>query len=82
MELFPHVKIRQEQFGVVVFDKEKEKFFVADEVGKDVLAAIQNAQTVDDAVQQLSQKYETSRELIKRDVLSFLEQLRRAGLMQ
>ncbi len=82
MELLPHVKIRQEQFGVIIFDKETEKFFVTDEVGKDVLAAIQNAQTIDEAVEQLSHKYETSREIIQRDVSSFLEQLRQAGLMQ
>ncbi len=81
MELLPHIKIRQEQFGVIIFDKEREKFFVADEVGKDVLAAIQSSQTVDDAVEQLTQKYEASRQAIKRDVLSFLEQLRQAGLM-
>lgn len=82
MELLPHVKIRQERFGVIVFDKEREKFFVADEVGQDVLAAMQSAQTVDEAVEQLSQKYEASREEIRRDVSWFIGELRQAGLMQ
>lgn len=82
MELLSHIKIREEQFGVIVFDKEKERFFVTDEVGKDVLRAIQNSPTIDDAVEQLSQQYETSRELIKQDVSAFLEQLRQTGLIQ
>lgn len=82
MELLPHVKIRQERFGVIVFDKEREMFFVADEVGQDVLATMQITQTIDEAVEQLSQKYEAPREVIRQDVLSFVEELRQAKLIQ
>lgn len=80
MKLLPQIIIREEQFGLLLFDKEREKYFIADEVGKDVLAAIQSTMTVDEAVSQLSLKYEANGEAIKRDVLYFIEELSQAGL--
>ena len=81
MKLLPKIKIREEQFGLLLFDKEREKYFISDEVGKDVLAAVQNTMTVDEAASQLSFKYEAKVEVIKQDVLCFIEELIRAGLM-
>jgi len=81
IKLFSQIKVREEQFGLLFFDREKEKYFLADEVGKDVLAAIQSTSTIDEAVDQLKLKYEASGEVIKQDVLFYMDELTKAGLM-
>lgn len=82
MKLLPQIKIREEQFGLLIFDKEREKFFITDEVGKNVLAAIESTTSIDEAVEQLSLQYEATGEVIKQDVISFIEEMIQAGLMR
>jgi hypothetical protein len=82
MKLLPQIKIREERFGLLIFDKEREKFFITDEVGKNVLAAIESTTSIDEAVEQLSLQYEATGEVIKQDVISFIEEMIQAGLMR
>lgn len=81
MDLAPHVKVRPEKFGALIFDKEREKFFVVNAVGRDVLEFMNVAETVQEVVEGLSQAYGESPEVIRRDVLDFVDGLRKARLL-
>lgn len=81
MQLAPHLRIRSEKFGALLFDKERERYFIVNEVGKDVLEAMRGARTVEEVVEALSQVYGESPEIIRRDILGFMDALRGAGLL-
>lgn len=81
MKLPDSVRIRQEKFGALLFDKEREKFFVVNGVGKEILELMPEAKTINDLVQGLSRTYDSSPEVIRRDVEDFIEELKKAGLM-
>ncbi len=81
MNLGDHVRIRHEKFGALLFDQQREKFFVVNGVSKDILELMPEAETIDDIVEGLSQTYDSPPEIMKRDILEFVEELRKAGLM-
>ncbi len=81
MQLAAHVRVRAEKFGVLIFDKGREKFFVANEAGKDVLELMKKARALEEIVDGLSEKYGESPEIIRRDVLAFIDALKQAGLL-
>ncbi|MGQ9469158.1 MAG: PqqD family protein [Nitrososphaerales archaeon] len=76
-----HVKVRREKFGSVIFDIAREKVYVTSEVGGDILDMLGGGKTLDEIVDHLSDLYDCSQDIIKRDVLEFMEELRKAGLL-
>lgn len=81
MQLAPHVRVRPEKFGALIFDKERERFFVVNEVGKDILELLNRAAPIEEIVDGLSQVYGESPEIIRRDLFAFIDGLREAGLL-
>jgi hypothetical protein len=75
------VKVREEKFGAVIFDTKKEKVYVTNEIGKEILNLIKNGKTAEEIAQYLSHSYDEDPDIIKRDVLNFLEDLRKSNLM-
>lgn len=75
------VKVREEKFGAVIFDTKKEKVYVTNEIGKEILNLIKNGKTAEEIAQHLSHSYNEDPAIIKRDVLNFLEDLRKSNLM-
>jgi len=76
-----YVKIREEKFGAVIFDTQKEKVYVTNEIGKDILNLIKSGQTLDEIVDYLRNFYDEDPITIRRDVSKFFEELRNLKLI-
>jgi len=75
------VKVREEKFGAVIFDTKKEKVYVTNETGRDILNLLKKGQTPEEIVRHLSNSYDEDPAIIRRDVFSFLEYLRNSDLI-
>lgn len=71
-----HVKIREEKFGTVIFETLREKVFVTNKTGKDVLNLLERKSPVEKIVDTLADSYGAQPEDIRADVISFINQLR------
>ena len=76
-----HVKIREEKFGAVVFETLKEKVFVTNETGKDVLNLLKEGKTAEEIINSLADLYAVKAEDIKEDVLGFVGLLKEKGIL-
>ena len=81
MEFGKHIKWRQEKFGAVIFDTLKEKVFVTDEIGKDVLSLLADGMDVAAATERLCAEYDGDEAQIRCDVLAFVHELQENGLL-
>lgn len=81
MPLQKHAKVRDEKFGAVIFDTQREKVYVTNDVGKEILKLIRNGQTLEEIVQHFTNLYDEEPSTIKHDVISFLEDLRNSKLL-
>ena len=68
MEFEKHVRVRQEKFGAVVFETLREKVFVTNETGADILRLLGEGKETDTIVSELAQKYNCEPEAIKADI--------------
>jgi hypothetical protein len=82
MKLKEFVKTRNEKFGVVIFDTLKEKVFVANETGKDIVDLLQKGYSLENMIQSLSDLYNKEPAEIKKDILSFLDSLKSNSLIE
>jgi hypothetical protein len=76
MQLQPWVQVREEKFGAVIFDTHKENIYVTDEVGRDILKQLATPKALEELVRSLSQLYEGEVEVIRKDIVDFLDKLR------
>ena len=76
-----HVKIREEKFGAVVFETLKEKVFVTNETGKDILNLLKEGRTTEETINSLADLYAAKPEDIKEDVLGFVGLLKEKGIL-
>lgn len=81
MQFTEHVKIREEKFGTVVFETLKEKVFVANESGKDILNLLKKGCSVEEMVDTLSMAYSGDKSTIKEDITSFIDQLKENNIV-
>lgn len=81
MKFTEHVKIREEKFGTVVFETLKEKVFVANEQGKDILDLLKKGCSVEEIVDDLSMTYSGDKTRIKEDITSFINQLKENNII-
>ena len=70
-----HVKTREEKFGAVIFDTLREKIFVVNKQGKDILRYLLEGKSRKEIVEALMRTYNGSRETITSDVADFIDQL-------
>lgn len=68
MEFEKHVRVRQEKFGAVVFETLREKVFVTNETGADILRLLGEGKETDTIVRELAEKYDCEPEVIKADI--------------
>ncbi|MDP2938913.1 MAG: PqqD family protein [Candidatus Omnitrophota bacterium] len=81
MIFFEHVKIREEKFGAVVFETLKEKVFVTNETGKNILNLLKEGKSVEEIINSLADLYAVEPEDIKDDVLGFVGLLKEKGIL-
>jgi hypothetical protein len=67
MEFEKHVKVRQEKFGAVLFETLREKVFVTNESGAEILRLLEAGKTVADIGIELAEKYNCDLARIKAD---------------
>lgn len=71
-----HVKIREEKFGVVIFETLKEKVFTANESGKEIVNLLQQGYSPEEIADSLKDSYIAETSQIKDDVIDFVDQLK------
>ncbi|MCM8804304.1 MAG: PqqD family protein [Candidatus Omnitrophica bacterium] len=81
MELKKFVKIREEKFGAVIFDTLREKVFVTNETGKDILNLLKDGKQIEEIIDILKEKYEKNGDEIRIDVNKFISQLKENGII-
>jgi len=81
--IFPDTVFAQEVDGeMVLLDMNSENYFGLDTVGTDIWQAIQEKETLQDVFEVLMDKYEVEEEVLKKDLLSFVEKLEKNGLIE
>lgn len=81
MNFAEHVKVRKEKFGAVIFDTLKEKVFVTNETGKDILNLLEEGHSFEELVDILTNIYSADTAEIKNDVNSFIDQLKHKDIV-
>lgn len=76
MRFNEYVKVREEKFGAVIFETLKEKVFISNETGKDILNLIKEGYPQEKIVDVLAGEYGVEPVDIKKDVFDFIAQLK------
>jgi hypothetical protein len=76
MKFTEHTKIRKEKFGTVVFDTLTEKIFITDQIGAEILQLIEEDKDLPQIVSELSENFESGKQMIEKDVIEFAQQLK------
>jgi hypothetical protein len=82
MEFTEHVKIREEKFGSVIFDTLREKVFVTNDTGGDILRLIKEGQSLEKIIDILANSYSTQPKDIRDDTISFINQLKDNNIIE
>lgn len=82
MKLKKRIKLKEEKFGVVVFDTETEKVFVTNNIGKEIIEKLKEGKNLNQIVDELVKEYEGDSEQIRKDVNEFIEQLKKMDLVK
>ncbi len=81
VEFAKHVKIRDEKFGVAIFDTLREKVFVTNKQGADILRLVMDGKSREEIVEALVNEYDVGHEIIRNDVTSFIDHLVETNLL-
>ena len=80
---FPDTVFAQEVDGeMVLLDMESENYFGLDEVGTSMWQAIQNKENLQEVLDVLLEQYEVEEEVLKKDLVFFVEKLQKSGLIE
>lgn len=82
MRFAKFVKVREEKFGSVVFDTLKEKVYVTNDVGGQILKLIEQGKTQDEIIEALKGLYSEEPFKIESDMLTFIEELKKSNLVE
>ena len=63
-------------------DMESENYFGLDEVGTSMWQAIQNKENLQEVLDVLLEQYEVEEEVLKKDLVFFVEKLQKSGLIE
>lgn len=75
MEFKKNVQVREEKFGTVIFETLKEKVFVTNPTGADIVRLLQAKKSTDEIIEDLATKYGTTRTAIAAEINQFVENL-------
>lgn len=82
MEFNKYVKVREEKFGSVIFETLKEKVFVTNDTGKEILGLLQGGNSAQESIEILSKAYPNqNRDTIKKDVEDFVAALKEKNII-
>lgn len=70
-----HVKVKRERFGAIVFDTLREKVFVTNGAGRDILDLLEEGRGVEEIVSELITRYACETSRIEEDVRGFIQDL-------
>lgn len=76
MNFNKHVRIREEKFGAVIFETMREKVFVTNGTGADIVRLIQEDRSPKEIADELAKAYGTDPDAIAADVNTFIDQLK------
>jgi hypothetical protein len=75
------VRLREEEFGGLVYDRETSDIFEVNHIGYEILKLCTGELTVDEIALRIALKYGEDVEKVKSDVKSFLDSARERGLL-
>lgn len=75
MEFENHVKFRPEKFGAVVFETLREKVFVTNETGAEILRLLEAKKGPEKIASELAEDYDGDPEIIKKEAQEFMAEL-------
>ena len=81
MQFVKHVKTRYEKFGAVVFDTLREKVYITNDSGKEILSLMDEGLDASAIADRLAQEHEKDAAEIQNDVTEFIDGLQSAELM-
>ena len=82
MRLSRYVKFREEKFGAVLFETRSEKVFTLNSAGTAVVREINAGCDEAQIVVRLKDRFDARDEVIEREALAFIADLRIKGLVQ
>jgi GTPase SAR1 family protein len=75
MEFQNHVKIRSEKFGAVIFETLREKVFVTNGTGAEILRLLEEKKKPEKIMLELTEDYDGDPEIIKKEAQEFIAEL-------
>ncbi len=81
MKFTEHTKLRKEKFGTVIFDTLTEKIFITEQIGADILHLIEQENDLPEILSVLSNSYDADKQVIEKDVLEFIDQLKSSNIV-
>ena len=81
MEFKKHVQVRKEKFGAVIFETLKEKVFVANSTGAEIIERLKEKKTPDTIISELATLYGADAGAIADDVNGFINDLVRQEVL-
>lgn len=81
MNFAKHVKVREEKFGTVIFETLREKVYVTNEIGSDILKLIKKGKDKENIIRELCVVYTGDANRINNEVDSFVNQLKEKELI-
>lgn len=81
MNFNEYVKIREERFGAVIFETLREKVFVTNTTGRDILNLLKDGLSEDEIIDNLSYFYSATLTEIREDVTGFINQLKDSRIL-
>lgn len=75
MEFTKHVQVRKEKFGTVIFETLKEKVFVTNDTGAEIVDLLKEGKNSEEIACELAEVYGTTKEKISNDVNCFIENM-------
>ena len=82
MKFEKHVKVRQEKFGAVVFETLREKVFVTNETGSEILRLLEKGKEFQEVIAEITDDYGFDPKIIEGDVNEFIWRLKDSGIIK
>lgn len=67
---------------MVLLDMKSENYFGLDSVGTDIWQAIEEKKVLQDVLDTLVEQYDVEEEVLRKDLISFVEKLQESGLVE
>lgn len=81
MEFGKHVKVREEKFGSVVFETLREKVYVTNETGQEIIRILQEKKDAREVAVLLADKYDCDLAAIEKDVNEYVACLKEKNII-